>query len=113
MRDHGGRASPLTLSIMNPTGAKSFLLWRYLFIITETIVLALLMLAGVCVAFRLEVQPRSEMVEIILGTSFSILAVFLLIASPLFFKRLGWLAIAGWIIGWAVLIFGLFIPARL
>jgi hypothetical protein len=98
---------------MKPTGAKPFLLWRYLFIIIETIVLALLVLAGVCVAFRLEVQPKSEIVEAILGASFSILALFLLIVSPFFFKRFGWLAIVGWVIGWAVLIFGLFIPARL
>jgi hypothetical protein len=98
---------------MKPAGARSFLLWRYLFIITGTVVLALLVLAGVCVAFRLEVQPKSEVVEVILGASFSILALFLLIASPFFFKRFGWLAIVGWVIGWTVLIFGLFIPARL
>jgi hypothetical protein len=93
---------------MNPTDGRSFLLWRYLFIITETVMLTLLVLVGVCVAFRLEPQPKSEIAETILGISYSILSLFLLIASPFFFKRLRWLAIIGWIIGWAVLLFSFF-----
>ena len=75
--------------------------------------LALLVLGIVCVAFRLEIQPKSEAVEFSLGASFSILSLFLLVVSPFFFKSLNWLAKIGWAIGWAVLIFGLFVPARL
>jgi len=53
----------------------------------------------------LRVEPESEVTAALLGIFISLAWLFLLIASPFFLKRLGWIALAGWIIAFGTYLF--------
>jgi hypothetical protein len=60
--------------------------------------------------FGLRIGPKSEGGEIVLGGLFMVVCLFLLVASPFFFRSLGWVAWAGWIVAVGLFIWGLLTP---
>src|SRR5689334_9228163 len=87
--------------------------WRWIFITVQTAVFGtLLLMAIIELGFGISVEPQSESLEIALGLSYTVAVLFLLIASPFFFKSLGKLAVIGWIAAFVLLIIGICIPAR-
>ena len=90
---------------------RSIVRWRWLFLCLET---ALVVVFLPCViadrGFGLRVGPKSEGGEIVLGVIFMLVCLFLLIASPFFFRSLRWVAWTGWIIAVGLFIWALLAP---
>jgi hypothetical protein len=87
-------------------------MWRWIFIVLESAVLVTFSL--VCIlefGFGISVEPQSQSFGIALGFSYMIAVLFLLIASPFFFKSLGKLAIIGWIVAFCILVISKYFPA--
>ena len=86
--------------------------WKFVFIGAETYVLAVFLL--VTVPDLLLGRPRSHITgPIILPAQvlYAVGVMFLLLASPFFIPSLRRLALAGWLIGFVVLLVGLMTPA--
>jgi len=86
--------------------------WRWLFLVLESVVAVTFLL---CVLLELfwgvRVEPQSQAWSVILGVLLMLAWLFLLIASPFFLRSLRGVALAGWIIAFAILLFGVLTPA--
>jgi hypothetical protein len=60
---------------------------------------------------RLRIEPASDATGIALGGIYLGAWLFLLIVSPFFLRSLRWVALAGWIIAFGILILGTLMPA--
>jgi positive regulator of sigma E activity len=87
--------------------------WRWIFIVVQTAVFVSLSLAATLeLGFGISLEPQPESLAIALGVSYMVALLFLLIASPFFFKSLGKLAVIGWIVTFAILVISMCFPAR-
>ncbi len=85
--------------------------WRWLFVILETVVavtfVSLLLLERF---WGLRVEPQSQVWSLALGVALMLAWLFLLVASPFFLRSLRGMALAGWIIAFAILLIGALTP---
>ena len=83
--------------------------WRYLFLALETLVAGTFFL---CFAQERvwRIEPESLAWSVLFAAA-AVAWLFLLIASPFFLKSLRSLALTGWLIAFAVLLFGELSPA--
>jgi len=88
-------------------------MWRWIFIAVQAAVLGTFLL-GVTLefGFGVSVEPQPESLAMALGISYMAAFLFLLIASPFFFKSLGKLAVIGWIVAFAILVISMCLPAK-
>jgi len=85
--------------------------WRWLFIILETVVAVTFLSAMLADrVWGLRWEPQSQFLSALLGVSLMLVWLFLLIVSPFFLRSLGGVALAGWLIGFGLLVFGMFAP---
>ena len=88
-------------------------MWRWVFIAVQTAVFVAFSIAVTLqFGFGILIEPESEPLNIALGVSYTAALLFLLIASPFFFKSLGKLVRVGWIIAFAILVISMCFPAR-
>jgi hypothetical protein len=88
-------------------------MWRWIFIVLQTAVFVTPSIAVTLeFGFGISVEPQPEYLAIAFGVSYMVAFLFLLIASPFFFKSLGKLAVIGWIVAFAILVISMCFPAR-
>ncbi len=96
---------------MSVSTANSMRGWRWLFVILETVVavtfVSLLLLERF---WGLRVEPQSQVWSLALGVALMLAWLFLLVASPFFLRSLRGMALAGWIIAFAILLIGALTP---
>ncbi len=97
---------------MDTSNPKSIKLWRGLFLSLETFLLGQVLFCVFAERFwRLQVEPEPEALAMVLGIFIMLAWLFLLIVSPFFLKSLRWVALAGWIIAFGMLLFAVLTPA--
>jgi hypothetical protein len=102
-----------SLGIMRPLTIDALKVWRWILIVVQTVVFVTFSAAVTLeFGFGISIEPQPESLEIALGISYMAALLFLLIASPFFFKSLGKLARIGWIIAFAILVISICFPAR-
>ena len=88
-------------------------MWRWIFIVLQSAVFVTFSLVMILAfGFGISVEPQSQSLDIALGFSFMAGLLFLLIASPFFFKSLGKLAVIGWIMALCILVISKYFPAK-
>ena len=80
-------------------------MWRWIFIGVQSAVFVTFLLTFILESgFGISVKPQDHSLDVALGFSLMAGYVFLLIASPFFFKSLGKLAVIGWIVALGILV---------
>jgi hypothetical protein len=98
---------------MGTLNTNTLKLWRWIFIVLQTAVFGTFsLMAALEFGFHISVEPQSGLLQMALLYSYLVALLFLLIASPFFFKKLGKLAVIGWIAAFAILVFSIFLPAK-
>ena len=83
-------------------------MWRWIFIALQTAVFVTFSVAVILeFGFGILFEPQIAFVA-----CYMVALLFLLIASPFFFKSLGKLVVIGWIIAFAILVVSMCFPAR-
>jgi hypothetical protein len=103
-----GAAQFWTLGIMGTLTANTLKIWRWIFIVLQTAVFVTFSLA-VTLDFGFGISFEPQMAFIV---CYMVALLFLLIASPFFFKSLGKLAVIGWIVAFAILVISMCFPAK-
>ena len=86
--------------------------WRWVFIILETVVAVAFLSAMLADrVWGLRWEPQSEFLAILLGISCMFAELFLLIVSPFFLRSLRGVALVGWLMAFGFLIFAVLTPA--
>ena len=97
---------------MAAAAANSTRPWRWLFLVLETIVVATFLFAILFERFSgMPFEPEFEASSVIVGVAYMAAWLFLLIGSPFFLRSLRGVALAGWMIAFGILVFGLLTPA--
>ena len=78
--------------------------WRWIFIISETMAVGYMVVVTVARCFYPRGYPEPPVLGITLAYSALLAWLFLLIASPFFFRSLRGVAVAGWSIALAILV---------
>lgn len=97
---------------MNTDSPKALAHWRMVFLTVEATVLTVFLFSWVAETFfdRYWV-PGSQAVEWMLAGMMAAAWMFLLVASPFFFRSLRVLAVTGWLIAIGIFLVGILTPA--
>jgi len=86
--------------------------WRWIFIVLQSVLVTFSFVQILAFGLGISVEPQSQSLEVALGFSYLGSFLFLLIASPFFFKSLGKLAVIGWIVALCILVISMCFPAE-
>lgn len=101
------------VGIMRTLSTNALKLWRWTFIAVQTIVFVTFSFGVILeFGFGILVEPQPGSLAIAFEICYMVALLFLLIASPFFFKALGKLAVIGWYATIAMLIISMCFPAR-
>ena len=86
--------------------------WKWVFLVLEAVVLLPFLVWELAERFlRIPLDHVSDSIGVVLGGAYLGAWLFLLIVSPFFLRSLRWVALAGWIIAFGLLILGSLMPA--
>jgi len=97
-----------TLGGMRTFSTDTLKMWRWIFIAMQTAVFVTFSLAVILeFGFGILFEP-----PIAFAVCYMVALLFLLVASPFFFKTLGKLAVIGWFVTLAILVISMCFPAK-